>query len=117
MTLKQFLIEIQNSATEKFAVVYHGPGGLAGFEIISHGDFESVKFNPQAVFDKAKLYCADAFTLIHNHPTGDVRPSGKDLLATFTVQDLAKDAGLKLRDHVILGPNDSPYSFAQNGAI
>jgi DNA repair protein RadC len=56
-------------------------------------------------------------TLVHNHPTGEVRPSKEDLELTFSIQDRLKKVNVKVHDHFILGGKGGTYSFAENGVI
>jgi DNA repair protein RadC len=43
------------------------------------------------------------FVLVHNHPSGDPRPSREDLMLTATVKQAAEIVGAPLIDHVIVG--------------
>jgi len=117
MNFKDFMRNMQESSNEKFAAVYHSADTILAFHVVSEGNHEKVFFNPQHVLDVAKARGAAMISLVHNHPTGDVRPSQSDLASTFTFQDLAKAAGLKLHDHVIVGREGAPYSFKANGVI
>lgn len=60
---------------------------------------------------------AAMITLVHNHPTGEVRPSRDDLELTYTLQDKLKEFGVTINDHLILGRRGGIYSFADNGAL
>ena len=115
--IRQLLSDLQDSAIEKFAVIYHGRDGIIGAEIIAEGDAEHVVLSTAAVFDGIKKHGANMISLVHNHPSGPVRPGQTDLATTFEIQDRLKRAGLKLHDHVIVGREGSPYSFLNNGVI
>ena len=117
MSLTEFLTDIRKSAIEKFAVIYHGQEGVAGFHVIAEGNHKRVSFVPNDIFRAAATCGADTITLIHNHPTGAVRPSQKDLATTFEMQDMLKARGMALYDHVILGPIEDAFSFRDNGVI
>lgn len=59
---------------------------------------------------------ATAFIVVHNHPTGVLRPSDSDTLLTKSLQEAAKTVGLDLMDHVIVGAKGH-YSFAEHGKL
>jgi DNA repair protein RadC len=42
--------------------------------------------------------------LVHNHPSGNLRPSAEDLHLTRTVEDLARSLGMRLYGHWIVAP-------------
>lgn len=45
-------------------------------------------------------------TLIHNHPSGDLRPSAEDIRFTLEVQNVAQALGIGIFDHLIIsGPS------------
>ena len=54
--------------------------------------------------------------LSHNHPSGDLRPSGADIEATRTLIEVLKPLGIHVFDHLIIA-NDRYYSFADNKTL
>ena len=46
---------------------------------------------------------AQKFILVHNHPSGDPTPSDKDILYTGKLEKSAKEMGLEMVDHIIIG--------------
>jgi len=114
--IADLLRKLQDSANEKFAVIYHTRKGVVG-QIIAEGDHEKVWFNAGDILEQAARIGATMISVAHNHPTGPVRPSQNDLETTFNLQDLFKVRGLKLHDHVIVGKEGAPYSMLKNGVI
>ncbi len=50
---------------------------------------------------------------VHNHPSGDTRPSSEDLALTERLVDVGKElVGIPILDHVII--DDDYYSFKEN---
>ena len=43
--------------------------------------------------------------MVHNHPSGDTRPSREDIAMTRAVAEAGKLLGITLHDHVIVGSN------------
>ncbi len=59
---------------------------------------------------------AQALILIHNHPSGNIRPSTQDINVTKKIKEAANYFEIKLLDHVIIGEK-TYYSFADNGEL
>lgn len=116
MSAADILTVLRNSPTEKFAVFYHTAKGVVG-HIMNEGDAKGVVFDWGKIVDGAHLAQVTKVSVAHNHPSGDVRPSQKDLEATFVLQDVLKEFGFALHDHIIVGPEGKPYSMSQNGVI
>ncbi len=72
--------------------------------------------HPRDIFKEAYRLNATAFICVHNHPTGDVRPSEDDLITTERLNQIGALMGIKLLDHVIISKNKY-YSFLENGKI
>jgi DNA repair protein RadC len=72
-------------------------------EEVTRGTLNESLFHPREAFLPALSRRADAVILVHNHPSGDPKPS----LADHQVTKRMKEAGLLLQvellDHVILG--------------
>ncbi len=56
------------------------------------------------MFAGAILDRAAAMILIHNHPSGNLHPSKQDLKITKEMQAAGELLGIKLLDHLIIGP-------------
>ncbi len=54
--------------------------------------------------------------VVHNHPSGDPRPSADDKELTKTLARMASDMGLSFDDHIIIGEGRY-YSFAEHGLL
>lgn len=54
--------------------------------------------------------------MVHNHPSGDARPSRKDIDATRRIWRLARTLGVSLHDHRI-ETETSRFSFRDNGLL
>lgn len=53
---------------------------------------------------------AMSFVVVHNHPSGKVKPSKADIEITQTILTAGEQVGVPLMDHVIVGAGDY-YSF------
>ena len=54
--------------------------------------------------------------LIHNHPSGTLRPSQTDKLLTNKINDAAKIMDIKVNDHIIF-TDTAYYSFRDEGLL
>lgn len=69
------------------------------------------------------LAYAQAFVLVHNHPSGDPSPSSGDAKVTRELREASRIMDITFLDHVIIGrPEDDPnhagyYSFRASGSL
>jgi len=71
-------------------------------EIISIGTADSNLIHPREVFKPALEYSAVAMILVHNHPSGDSKPSQADIEITNQLIKVGKMLGIDLLDHVVV---------------
>jgi len=72
--------------------------------------------HPREVFKEAFLVGASAIVCVHNHPSGNIKPSVQDIEITNNLVELGLIHGVKVLDHVIIGEN-TYYSFLENNKI
>ena len=92
---------------------------LLGVEEISRGVLDESVFHPREALRAALARNAAAVILVHNHPSGDPRPSPADRQVTERFSQAAGLMQVPLLDHVILGvpskENQSGYfSFKEH---
>lgn len=85
--------------------------------VISMGTLTESPVHPREVFKTALLSNAASIIIAHNHPSGDVEPSDKDMLLTERLQEAGKLMGIELMDHIIIGESGEYYSFRENWMI
>jgi DNA repair protein RadC len=89
---------------------------VLGEEIVSEGSLTSSIVHPREVFLPAVRESAGAMVLVHNHPSGDPRPSDEDVAVTRRLVHAAELLGIRVLDHVIVG--DGSYaSFKEAGLL
>ena len=91
-------------------------GHLLGVFEISHGVVNGSFSRPREIFQRALLCSAVNIVLLHNHPSGNVKPSKDDLLATRKVKEIEEMLCIPLLDHLIVG-KDGYYSFKEEGGL
>ena len=75
---------------------------LIGVETVSIGTLNSSMTSPREVFKSAILSNAYGIILCHNHPSGDLSPSGSDYLITDEMTKAGELLGVKVIDHIIV---------------
>jgi len=55
--------------------------------------------------------------LAHNHPSGKLKPSETDINLTQKIKNASEYLDIKVLDHLILTPDNSYFSFADNGLL
>jgi DNA repair protein RadC len=72
--------------------------------------------HPREVFADVIADRAAAVIFAHNHPSGDLQPSGEDLKTQEQLVQAAKILGIRVLDHVIISKKGY-YSFQEAGRI
>ena len=84
--------------------------------LVGKGGIDSVNVDVRLVLREALLRQSTSVILIHNHPSGSLRPSRYDDQITDQLQKACRIMNLSLRDHVIVTA-DSYYSYAEEGKL
>ena len=83
---------------------------------ISNGGFSGTVADPKLIFANSLSLVAAAIVLIHNHPSGNTKPSQCDINLTKKLLEAGKFLDLPVLDHIIIvGKNFS--SFSDSGII
>lgn len=85
-------------------------------ELISRGGINATVADPKIIFNLALQHSAIAIILVHNHPSGSLKPSQQDIELTKKIANAGKLLDISVYDHLII-TNESYYSFADNGVI
>lgn len=80
---------------------------------ISKGILDASIVHPREVFKFALNENASALFLIHNHPSGILKPSEDDLKVTERLRSAGELMGIKIIDHIII-TEKGYYSFSQH---
>jgi len=84
--------------------------------LISMGSLSETTVHPREVMKEVVKESAAAVIFLHNHPSGDPKPSPQDLELTKRLCESCTMLGVKVLDHIIIG-EECFYSFAQMGQI
>ena len=89
---------------------------VIGEEVQQRGTINQVAIHPREVIKAAISNQANSIIMMHNHPSGEVKPSSADISMTQIINNACRAVGIKLLDHIIISRNNY-YSFAQNMAL
>ncbi len=92
---------------------------LLGIFEVSRGTANEAPVDNAQIITRVLLCGAQAFAIIHNHPSGIVDPSENDIQVTENVMMASKIMGLKMLDHIIIAGagRDDFYSFKKKGML
>jgi DNA repair protein RadC len=85
-------------------------------EEVSVGSLSASIVHPRDTFKAAIRESAAAVIFIHNHPSGDTKPSQEDILLTKRLVQAGEVLGIQVLDHIIIGDGNH-FSFRDNGLI
>ncbi len=83
---------------------------------LGHGGSGSLTVRMRQVLGKALVLDANGLLLAHNHPSGQCRPSQRDIEATSRLKKVAKALDIALLDHLIF-TQDAVYSMRAGGKL
>lgn len=86
------------------------------YKEIFSGTIDSTIVFPREIMRIALELNAVCLILVHNHPSGSVRPSTGDKKVTKLIQDACEIMDMKLLDHIIVSGNRS-LSFMEEGLL
>lgn len=95
---------MENSDKEKVVGVYLTSGMVINsFEVVSIGGTEFSFIQPKELFKGALLTNSPKFIVLHNHPSGDPRPSAGDKKTIHKIQKQSEVMGIMMIDFIIVG--------------
>lgn len=85
--------------------------------IASIGALDQSIAHPREILKSTILSNAAAIILVHNHPSGRLAPSVEDIGLTDRMNKICDLIGVKLVDHIIVGPGNEFYSFQEKNQM
>ena len=83
---------------------------------VSQGGMTGTVADPRLILAGAIKIASCAMILVHNHPSGNLKPARADEDLTFKIREAAKYFDLKVLDHLII-TSEGYYSFADEGFL
>jgi len=98
---------LKNEKQENFYVlILNAQNHIIKEELISKGVLDAAILHPREVFKPAIKHSASKIILVHNHPSGNPKPSQEDLEITKQLIEAGKLIDIKILDHVIVGSGE-----------
>jgi DNA repair protein RadC len=108
------LADLRDKSQEYFiALSLDGGQRLIAQRTITIGTLDTVLAHPREVFADALADRAASVIVAHNHPSGETKPSAKDIALTQQLTAAGQLLGVELYDHFILTKTDH-FSFRQH---
>jgi DNA repair protein RadC len=86
-----------------FVPIYRS-GQVGELCVVERGVRTHVNVDPAELFARLLALRPRGFVLVHNHPSGNLRPSAEDLHLTRSVCELARSLGMRQFGHWIVSP-------------
>lgn len=87
---------------------------IMAIDTVSVGSLNATLVHPREVFKLPLKRSAAAIILVHNHPSGDTKPSAEDLSITKRLREAGCLLGVEVIDHLIIGHHNF-FSMKENG--
>lgn len=98
------------------ALFLNSRNALIADEEMGVGTVNQASLHVREVIHRALDVGATALILVHNHPSGDPKPSREDMQLTNHIRDAARVLGLHLHDHLVVGESGI-QSFRKLGLL
>ena len=99
-----------------YALFLNASNALIRKELLTEGTVNRSLISPREIFVEALRYDAVSLVLIHNHPSGNPKPSRADISISANIKEIGNMLGIPLLDHIILG--DKCYvSLVERGLL
>ncbi len=103
---------------ERVVVMYlNRANRVLGIYELSKGGMTSTVVDIRLILSVALKISAVGIILAHNHPSGNLQPSTNDKDITNKIKEACKYFDIRLHDHLIVVPERTYYSFADEGSL
>lgn len=105
LNTEEFWILLLNRANKVMKKVKISSGGISG-----------TVADTRVIFKNAIEHLSSSIILVHNHPSGNNKPSQTDITLTKKLVEAGKIMDISVLDHIIVAENNY-FSFADDGLI
>jgi len=99
-----------------WVVLLNRANNVLGISEIAMGSSSAVAVDIKEICQLALLTSSLSVIVIHNHPSGTLRPSKTDKRITEKIKETLNIFGISLLDHLII-TSENYYSFADEGIM
>ncbi len=117
-TLFDYLYQsLKDKKREQFKVLFlDAKNRVLGIQTLFEGTLTASSVYPREVVRAALDHHAAALILVHNHPSGDPRPSPEDSALTRKLIQAGRLMDLTIHEHIIIG-GGTYFSYADSGMM
>ncbi len=109
--------DIENLPYELFIVIHLNRGNrIIYVDTISKGGTATILVDIKLAMKTAVDKMSDSLIFVHNHPSGNVKPSIEDDVLTRRLKNAADMLGINVLDHIIVAANGY-YSYHDEGKL
>ncbi len=102
---------------EQFRVLFlNSQNEIMAEEIVQEGTVDQTVVYPRKVLELALKHKATALILVHNHPSGSLKPSAADRELTRALIKAAKTINIVVHDHLIVS-RQGYFSMAEHNMV
>lgn len=114
---RRFAVRLSDLPHEEFwLVLLRRSNEIIAELMVSRGGLTGTVADPKVIFGKALAFRAAAIVAVHNHPSGNIRPSEADRKLTKNLKQAGMVLDCPLLDHVIVS-RERYFSFADQGLL
>ena len=104
--IKEFFKSFMSHHEEVWMILLNSCMQIIGSSQVSKGGLEHAFVDVRIIYQTALMAHATGFILVHNHPSGNSRPSLKDIETTEKLEKASKLLGIELIDHIVIGKSE-----------
>jgi DNA repair protein RadC len=112
--MKPYLLD--KNTEEFWILILNRANGVMKAQQISSGGVSGTVADPKVIFKYAFELLGSSIILVHNHPSGNLKPSESDIRLTKKLKAAGDSLELPVLDHLIF-TDQSYYSFADEGIL
>jgi DNA repair protein RadC len=110
-------VSMAHAPREQFRVLFlDAKNQLIADEIMNEGTVDHAPVYPREIARRALELSAASVILVHNHPSGDPKPSAADIEITQDIVAATETIGVRVHDHIVVG-RDSVASLKSLGML
>lgn len=114
LMMKPYLQDLSNE--EFWAIMLNQANCVIKKIRVSFGGIDMTAVDVRLILKEALLCNAVSIAVVHNHPSGNKRPSGEDNKLTERINAGAKTMNIRLVDHIVY-TNCGYYSYTDEGVL
>jgi DNA repair protein RadC len=102
--LNYLKLDLEHEKREQFRVLFLDKKlRLIRDEMMGDGTIDHAPVYPREIARRALELAASSVVLVHNHPSGDAKPSAQDIVMTKKIISALEQIEVKVVDHIIIG--------------